>query len=187
MPTPSDWHSDSLWLTTHTHTHTQLDQPKPTGSDLPIMIHAIVLSVTDYATHRHAYDSATKIRKAPTGWPKNRHISICLVLNWYNFVKFQPNFIIFGKLTPEYISLKNNAYTVHNTYCVFLHYFVEIILSVICVLSRWNLLTNYVGKHLNSVSHTKLYWSVYKQCSICLPLNQKNYKIRLRFHKAISI
>jgi len=35
---------------------------------------------------------------APTGWPKNMHISICLMLNWYSFVKFQPNFIIFGRL-----------------------------------------------------------------------------------------
>jgi len=39
--------------------------------------------------------------------------------------------------------------------------------------SRWNLLMNNVGKQLNSVNHTKLYWSVYKQCSICPPLSQK--------------
>jgi len=29
------------------------------------------------------------------------HISICLMLNWYSFVKPQPNFIIFGRLTHE--------------------------------------------------------------------------------------
>jgi len=45
---------------------------------------------------------------------------------------------------------------------------------------------NYVGKQLNSINHTKLYLSIYRQCSIC-PLSQKNYKIWLRFHKAISI
>jgi len=40
------------------------------------------------------------------GGPKNLHISICLMLNWYSFVKFQPNFIIFGRLTPEQIPNK---------------------------------------------------------------------------------
>jgi len=64
-------------------------------------------------------------------------------------------------------SQQNNACTVHNTYYVFLHYLVEIILSVFCAVSRWNLLMNYVTKQLNSVNHTKLYWSVYKQCSVC--------------------
>jgi len=49
---------------------------------------------------------------------------------------------------------------------VFLHYLVKIILSFFCAVSRWNLLMNYVDKQLNSVNHTKLYWSVYKQCSI---------------------
>jgi len=29
------------------------------------------------------------------------HISICLMLNWYSFVKSQPNFIIFGRRKPE--------------------------------------------------------------------------------------
>jgi len=33
-------------------------------------------------------------------------ISICLMLNWYSFVKSKPNFIIFGTLTPEYIPNK---------------------------------------------------------------------------------
>jgi len=31
-----------------------------------------------------------------TGWPKKLHISTCLMLNWYSFVKYQPNFIIVG-------------------------------------------------------------------------------------------
>jgi len=31
------------------------------------------------------------------GWPKKLHICTCLMLNWYSFVKSQPNFIIFGK------------------------------------------------------------------------------------------
>jgi len=31
-----------------------------------------------------------------TGWPKNC-IFPCLMLNWYSFVKSQPNFIIFGR------------------------------------------------------------------------------------------
>jgi len=66
-------------------------------------------------------------------------------------------------------SQQNNACTVHSTYCAFLHYFVEIILSVFCAVSRWNLLMNYVGKQLNSVNHTKLYRWVNKQCSICHP------------------
>jgi len=30
------------------------------------------------------------------GGPKKLHISSCLMLNWYSFVKSQPNFIIFG-------------------------------------------------------------------------------------------
>jgi len=45
-------------------------------------------------------------------------------------------------------------------------------MSVFCAVSRWNLLMNYVGKQINSVSH-KLYLSVYKQCSVCSPLSQK--------------
>jgi len=40
------------------------------------------------------------------GEPKKLHISICLMLNCYSFVKSQPNFIIFGRLTPEYIPNK---------------------------------------------------------------------------------
>jgi len=37
-----------------------------------------------------------------SGWPpKKLHISICLMLNWYSFVKFQPKFIIFSRITPE--------------------------------------------------------------------------------------
>jgi len=36
-----------------------------------------------------------------TGWPRKLHISICLMLNWYSFVKSQTNFIIFGRLTPK--------------------------------------------------------------------------------------
>jgi len=35
---------------------------------------------------------------------------------------------------------------------------------------------NYVGKQQNSVKHTKLYWSVYKQCPICPLLSQKIIK-----------
>jgi len=31
-----------------------------------------------------------------TGWPKKLQIFTCLMLNWYSFVKSQPNFIIFG-------------------------------------------------------------------------------------------
>ena len=46
-------------------------------------------------------------------------------------------------------SQQNNACTVHSTYCAFLHYLVEIILSIFCAVSRWNLLMNYVGKQLN--------------------------------------
>jgi len=34
-----------------------------------------------------------------TGWPQKLHISICLMLNWYSFMKSQPNFIIFTRLT----------------------------------------------------------------------------------------
>jgi len=59
-------------------------------------------------------------------------------------------------------SQQNNAYTLHSTYCTFLHYLVEIILSVFCAVSIWNLLVNYVGRQLNSVNHTKFYWSVYR-------------------------
>jgi len=102
-----------------------------------------------------------------TGWPKKLHISICLMFNWYSFVKSQPNFCNFWQTYTWIGSQQNNACTVHSTYCVFLHYLVKIMLSVFGAVSRWNLLMNYVGKQLNSVNHTKLYWSVYKQCLIC--------------------
>jgi len=46
-------------------------------------------------------------------------------------------------------------------------FLVEIILSIFCAVLRWNLLMNYVAKQLNRINHTKLYWSVYKQCLIC--------------------
>jgi len=100
------------------------------------------------------------------------HISICLMLNWYSFVKSQPNFIIFWKTYIWIDFQQNNACTVHNIYCAFLSYLVEIILFVFCAVSRWNLLMNYVSKQLNSAAnHTKLYWSVYRQCSVRPPLS----------------
>jgi len=36
-----------------------------------------------------------KVNLYSTWWPQNLHISICLMLNWYSFAKYQPNFIIF--------------------------------------------------------------------------------------------
>jgi len=82
------------------------------------------------------------------------------------------NFYNFWQTYTWIDSQQNNAYTVDSTYCVFLHYLVEIILSFFYAVSRWNLLMSYVGKQLNSVNHTKLYWSVYGQFSICPSLSQ---------------
>jgi len=42
------------------------------------------------------YDANYSLQGAP-----QMHISICLTLNWYSFVKSQPNFIIFARLTRE--------------------------------------------------------------------------------------
>jgi len=39
--------------------------------------------------------------------------TICLMLNWYSFVKSKPNFITFGRLAPEQIPNK----TKHSLYC----------------------------------------------------------------------
>jgi len=45
-----------------------------------------------------------------TGWPKKLHISICLMLNWYSFVKSQPNFIFLADIHPNRFPTKQCMY-----------------------------------------------------------------------------
>jgi len=86
------------------------------------------------------------------------HISICLMWNWYSFVKSQPNFIIFGTLTPDRFQTKQCIYCPQHLLRVFILSCRNNIVRFLCRL-RWNLLMDYFGKRLNSVNHTKLFWS----------------------------
>jgi len=101
------------------------------------------------------------------GGPKNRTFPFAWCYIDIALWDLNQNFYNFWRTCTWVDSQQNNAYAVHSTYCLFLHYLVEIILSVFGAISRWNLLMNYVGKQLNSVNHSELYWSVYKQCLIC--------------------
>jgi len=71
------------------------------------------------------------------------------MLNRYSFVKLT-EFYNFWQTYTWIDSQQSNAYTVHSTYCMLLHYLVEITLYVFCAVSRWKLFMNYVGKQLNS-------------------------------------
>jgi len=92
------------------------------ANSLPNVVKLVPDTVLVYFTKRKCLCNScvtAAVLKAESGWdmfrnlpvrlqggPKKLHISICLMLNWYSFVKSQPNFIIFGILTPEYIPNK---------------------------------------------------------------------------------
>jgi len=107
------------------------------------------------------------------------------MLNWYNFVKSQPNFIIFGRLTPEWIT--NKAMHVLSTTPIARFYTQpcrsNVVRFLCCFKMKFAHELCWHGKQLNSDNHTKLYWSVYRQCSICPPLSQKNIKFGWEFTK----
>jgi len=92
-----------------------------------------------------------------TGWPKKLHIPICFMLNWYSFVKSQPNFILFlADLHLNRFPTKQCMYCPQHLLHVSTLSCRNNIVRFLC-----NLLMNYVGEQLNSVNRTKLYWSVY--------------------------
>jgi len=118
--------------------------------------------------------------------PKKLNISICLMLNWYGFVKSQPNFIIF--VWEE--DILNVACKLISTILCDWHYL------VVC---QHNSRTNFILKQHRKRTILFLQDSVEtrnrccEQYMYCFVENlfrcksAKNYKILLRFHKAISI
>jgi len=95
--------------------------------------------------------------------------------NWYSFVKFQPNFIFFlADLHFNRFPTKQCIYCSQHLLCVStLPCRNNIVRYLRCLKMKFAHELN--GKWQNSVNHTKLYWSVYRQCSICFP-QPKNIK-----------
>jgi len=119
------------------------------------------------------------------GGPKNRHISICLMLNWYSFVKSQHNLIIFGWEED----ILNIACKLVSTILCDWHYL------VVCQHnSRANFILRQHRKRtilfLQSTVETRnRCCGQYMHCfveNLFRCKSAKKYKIRLRFHKAIS-
>jgi len=119
-----------------------------------------------------------------TGWLKKLHVSICLMLNWYSFVKSQPNFIIIG--WDE--DILNIACKLISTFLFDWHDL------VVCQHNSW---ANCIFRQHRKRTILFLQGSVemrnrcYRQYMHCFVGNQfrsaKKYKIWLKFHKAISI
>jgi len=112
-----------LCQTQHRHTLTQTEPPPPTAPDTRVTYAATDMGMVgsiaiDGFTSISIYRVAQKL-----------HICICLMLNWYSF-EISTKFYNFWQTYTWIDSQQNNACTVHSTYCAFLHYLVEIILSV---------------------------------------------------------
>jgi len=122
-----------------------------------------------------------------TGWPPRKlHIFICLMLNWYSFVKSQPNFTIFGWEDDILnIACKLIRTILCDWHCL-----------VVCQHNSW---ANSILRQYRKRTILFLQGSVETRNRCCGQYmhrfvgnlfrckSAKNYKIRLRFHKAISI
>jgi len=95
LTSPATSHAFTTRLTAYRH-----DQMPPCGGATPTATDPFTCSpaVDDTDAVRYWSRRSTSLYRVA---PKNLHISIFLMLTWYSFVKSQPNFIIFGKLTPE--------------------------------------------------------------------------------------
>jgi len=123
---------------------------------------------------------------AYTGQPKKLYISICSMLNWYSFVKSQPNFKIFGWEED----ILNIACKLISTILCDWHYL------VVCQHNSW---ANFILRQHRKRTILFLQGSVETHNRCCRQYmhvfvgnlfrckSAKNYKIRLRFHEAISI